>query len=50
MNTQIAFEQSLAAAEQKSLQQEFSQLEVTLGTIKNQSAALTSALSGLSAG
>jgi flagellar hook-associated protein 2 len=48
LNTQIAFQQSLAAAEQKSLQQEFSQLEVTLGSIKNQSSALASALSGLS--
>ncbi len=48
MNTEIAFEQSLAASEQKSLQQEFSQLEVTLGTLKNQSQSLASALSGLS--
>ena len=48
LNTQIAFQQSLASAEQKSLQAEFSQLEVTLGSIKNQSSALSSALSGLS--
>ena len=31
MNTEISFDQALAAAEQKSLQAEFSQLEVTLG-------------------
>ena len=48
MNTEISFDQSLAAAEQKSLQAEFSQLEVTLGSIKNQSQALSSALSSLS--
>jgi flagellar hook-associated protein 2 len=48
LTSQITFEQSLANAEQKSLQQEFSQLEVTLGSIKNQSSALASALSGLS--
>ncbi len=48
LNTQISFEQMLASQEQKSLQQEFANLEVTLGTLKNQSAALTSALSQLS--
>ena len=48
MNTEISFDQQLAEAEQKSLQSEYSQLEVTLGTIKNQSAALSSALSALS--
>jgi flagellar hook-associated protein 2 len=48
MNTEISFDQQLAAAEQKSLQAEYSQLEVTLGTIKNQSSALSSALSALS--
>ena len=48
MNTEISFDQQLAAAEQKSLQAEYSQLEVTLGSIKNQSSALASALSSLS--
>jgi flagellar hook-associated protein 2 len=48
MNTEISFDQQLAAAEQKSLQAEYSQLEVTLGSIKNQSSALSSALSALS--
>jgi flagellar hook-associated protein 2 len=48
MNTEISFDQTLAAAEQKSLQAEFSQLEVTLGSIKSQSSALASALSSLS--
>ncbi len=48
LNTQISFEQMLANQEQKSLQQEFSNLEVTLGTLKNQGAALASALSQLS--
>ena len=48
MNTEISFDQQLAAAEQKSLQAEYSQLEVTLGTIKNQSSALASALASLS--
>ncbi len=47
MNTEISFDQALAAAEQKSLQAEFSQLEVTLGSIKNQSSALSSALASL---
>ncbi len=50
MNTEISFDQSLAAAEQKSLQAEYSQLEVTLGSIKSQSSALSSALSSLSSG
>ncbi len=48
LNSQISFEQMLASQEQKSLQQEFSNLEVTLGTLKNQSSALASALSQLS--
>jgi flagellar hook-associated protein 2 len=48
MNTEISFDQTLAAAEQKSLQAEYSQLEVTLGSIKDQSSALTSALASLS--
>jgi flagellar hook-associated protein 2 len=48
LNPQISFQQSLAATEQRSLQQEFSQLEVTLGSLKNQGSALASALSGLS--
>ena len=39
------FEQLLAEAEQKSLEQELSRLEVALGTIMNQSSALESALS-----
>ncbi len=46
MDSQITFEQLLAKAEQKSLEQEFGRLEVALGTIKDQSAALASALSG----
>lgn len=50
LNTQISFEQQLAAQEQKTLQQEFSNLEVTLGSLKNQSSALTSALSQLTPG
>ena len=41
MNTEISFDQTLAAAEQKSLQAEYSQLEVTLGSIKDQSSALS---------
>jgi len=49
LNSKISFEQSLYNQEQKALQAEFSQLEVTLGTLKNQSTALSSALSGLSA-
>jgi flagellar hook-associated protein 2 len=48
MNPEISFDQSLAAAEQKSLQAEYSQLEVTLGSIKSQSSALSSALASLS--
>ena len=48
VNPHITFEQLLAAAEQKSLEQELSRLETALGTIRNQSWALQSALSGLS--
>jgi flagellar hook-associated protein 2 len=49
LNSQIGFAQRLANAELKSLQQEFSKLEVTLGMLKNQGSALASALSGLPA-
>lgn len=48
LNSQISFYTMLANQEQKSLQSEFSNLEVTLGSLKNQSAALVSSLSGLS--
>ncbi len=43
---QITFEQLLVEAEQKALEQELSRLETALGTIRNQSSALESALSG----
>jgi hypothetical protein len=46
MDPQITFEQLLAKAEQKSLEQEFGRLEVWLETIKDQSSVLASALSG----
>jgi hypothetical protein len=42
----ITFEQLLAKAEQKALEQEFRRLGVALGTIKDQSSALECALSG----
>jgi flagellar hook-associated protein 2 len=48
LDSEIAFDQTVAAQEQKALQAEFSQLEVTLGSLKNQSSALASALSGVS--
>jgi hypothetical protein len=45
-SAQITFEQLLVEAEQKALEQELSRLETALGTIRNQSSALESALSG----
>jgi hypothetical protein len=48
VNPHITFEQLLAQAEKTSLEQESSRLEQALGTMKNQSSALESALSGQS--
>ena len=47
VNPPITFEQLLAQTEKTSLAQESSRLEEALGTMKNQSSALESALSGL---
>jgi hypothetical protein len=48
VNPHITFEQLLAQAEKTSLVQESSRLEEALGTMRNQSSALESALSGSS--
>jgi flagellar hook-associated protein 2 len=47
MTNQIDFYQNIAAEEQKLLTQQFSQLQVTLETLQNQSSSLSSALAGL---
>ncbi|MFC0081281.1 flagellar filament capping protein FliD [Aciditerrimonas ferrireducens] len=47
LTSQIDFYQNIAAEEQKLLTQQFSQLQVTLEKLQNQSTSLSSALAGL---
>jgi len=47
LTSQIAFYASIVSQEQKMLQNQYANLETQLGTLKNQSSALSSALAGL---
>jgi flagellar hook-associated protein 2 len=49
LNSQIAFYASIVSQEQKSLLNQYATLEETLGTLKNQSSALTAELAQMSA-
>lgn len=49
LNTSIANYQALEASQQKVLQSEFTQMETTLGSLKNESSTITGALASIAA-
>jgi hypothetical protein len=49
LNSQISFYASIVAREQTSLLNEYANLEETIGTLKNQSSALTGELAQIAA-